>query len=96
MKSLPFHIPEDVCIVGAQTCPHHMNICKVCFSPGFINIKENSFWRTKTWPGSAIGIQTLYGHGLRNQYILEFLNVTFHFVILLSLSFVLPETLLCF
>ena len=75
MKSLPFHIPEDVCIVGAQTCPHHMNICKVCFSPGFINIKENSFWRTKTWPGSAIGIQTLYGHGLRNQYTLEFLNV---------------------
>ena len=88
MKSLPFHIPEDVCIVGAQTCPNHINICKVCFSPGFINIKENSFDEPKTWPGSAIGIQTLYGHGLRNQYILEFLNVTFHFVILLSLSFV--------
>ena len=34
--------------------------------------------------------------GMALEYRLEFLNVTFHFVILLSLSFVLPETLLCF
>ena len=81
---------------GQKLAPTILTSVKFVFLLDSLILKKILFDGPKTWPGSAIGIQTLYGHGLRNQYILEFLNVTFHFVILLSLSFVLPETLLCF
>ena len=81
---------------GHKLAPTILTYVKFVFLLDSLILKKILFDGPKTWPGSAIGIQTLYGHGLRNQYILEFLNVTFHFVILLSLSFVLPETLLCF
>ena len=81
---------------GHKLAPTTLTSVKFVFLLDSLILKKILFDGPKTWPGSAIGIQTLYGHGLRNQYILEFLNVTFHFVILLSLSFVLPETLLCF
>ena len=83
---------------GHKLAPTILTSVKFVFLLDSLILKKILFDKPKTWPGSAIGIQTLYGHGLRNQYtgILEFLNVTFHFVILLSLSFVLPKTLLCF
>ena len=81
---------------GHKLAPTILTSVKFVFLLDSLILKKILFEEPKTWPGSAIGIQTLYGHGLRNQYILEFLNVTFHFVILLSLSFVLPETLLYF